>query len=80
MTTRGVFQAKEFRRRTEEVDGWRVCLTSYEVRGRHIAKADNVSPGARVARASAESREEAERLALEEARMRLATTRRFPVE
>jgi len=75
------FKAEDYRRRIiEELDGWSMRITSYRLEGRYVAIVDNLSPGATVARAEGESRDEAERRACEEARTRLASARRFPVD
>ena len=65
--------------RTVEVDGWRVMLTSYRMGELFYCKADNVSPGAWLARTTASTREEAEGNALERARELLSRTRRQPL-
>jgi hypothetical protein len=74
------FRAEHFRRRLDAVEGWTIRVTSYALPGRFIAEVDNLSPGATVGRAAAPTREEAERLAIEKARSRLAATRRLPVD
>ena len=68
-----------YRERTLEVAGWPVNLISYKLGDAYHAKADNVSPGANLARTSAASREEAERLALAHAGELLSRTRRQAV-
>ena len=68
-----------YRERTLQVAGWPVNLTSYKLGDAYHAKADNVSPGANLARTSAASREEAEKLALDRAGELLARTRRQAV-
>ncbi|HKX00636.1 MAG TPA: rhodanese-like domain-containing protein [Bryobacteraceae bacterium] len=65
--------------RTLELHGWPVNLTSYRLGAQFHAKADNVSPGANLARTSAATREEAERLALARAGELLARTQRRAV-
>jgi hypothetical protein len=62
--------------RTLEVEGWQVRIISYELEGAWHAKADNVSPGANLARATGASREEAEQSVLDRARKMLSRTRR----
>jgi len=59
-----------------EVDGWQVNLTSYQLGGAFHCKADNVSPGAWLARTTGTTRKEAEQKALERARQLLSRTRR----
>jgi hypothetical protein len=71
--------ATEYAERVLEVDGWPVRLTSYRVGDTYYCKADNVSPGAALARSSAPSREDAERETLAHARRMLARTRRHDV-
>ncbi len=45
-------KAEEFQERKLEVAGWPVNLTSYRLGSEWHAKADNVSPGAALARAA----------------------------
>ena len=59
-----------------ELEGWEVNLTSYKLGDVFHCKADNVSPGASLARVSGPTREEAEQKAVERARRLLARTRR----
>ncbi len=70
-------RAEEFHERKLEVAGWPVNLTSYRVGSEWHSKADNVSPGAALARASGATREEAEDRALRRAEELLARTRRY---
>jgi hypothetical protein len=72
-------KTEEYRERRIEVEGWPVNLTSYRIGDVYHAQADNVSPGALLARASAATREEAERKAVADAREKLARTRRMAV-
>lgn len=67
---------EEYQERRIEVDGWQVNLSSYRLGDVYHCKADNVSPGAWLARTTGPTREEAERQALEKARRMLARTRR----
>ena len=62
-----------------DVDGWPVNLTSYRFGEMFHCKADNVSPGAWLARESGATREAAEQKALDRARYLLSRTRRHPV-
>ena len=71
--------AEEFQERKLEVAGWPVNLSSYRLGETWHAKADNVSPGASLARATGATREEAEQQALKRAEELLARTRRHPV-
>lgn len=69
-------RAEEFQERKLEVAGWPVNLSSYRLGSVFHCKADNVSPGAALARASGATREEAEQKAVEQARHLLSRTRR----
>lgn len=60
-----------------ELSGWPVRITSYKIGAIWHAKADNVSPGAKIATARAGDRAEAENVVAEKARKRLAETRRM---
>ena len=70
---------EEYNERQIEVDGWQVNLTSYKLGDVYHCKADNVSPGAWLARTTGATREEAEQKALERARQLLSRTRRHEV-
>ena len=61
-----------------ELSGWPVRITSYRIGRTWHAKADNVSPGANIARAKAEGRQQAEARVIERASERLGATRRRP--
>ncbi len=67
---------REYSERQEETEGWQVRLTSYKVGDVFYCQADNVSPGAWLARTMGTAREEAEEKALAIARERLAQTLR----
>jgi len=69
-------RAEEYSERQLEVQGWPVRLISYRLGETFYCKADNVSPGAQIARTEAGSREEAEQKALAIASVRLRRTRR----
>ena len=69
-------KAEEYSERQLEVEGWPLRLTSYRLGEVFYCKADNVSPGAQIARTHAASREEAEQKALAIASERLGRTRR----
>ena len=69
-------RAEEYSERQLEVEGWSLRLISYRLGETFYCKADNVSPGAQIARTSAASREEAEQKALAIANERLGRTRR----
>ncbi len=68
-----------FVERQIEIDSWPVRLTSYRVGDKYVCQADNVSPGACLARISAASAEEAEAQAVSKARHLLGKTRRREV-
>jgi hypothetical protein len=72
-------KAEEFRERKVEVAGWQVNLSSYKLGNEWHCKADNVSPGAALARTKGATREEAEDAALRRAGELLARTRRNAV-
>jgi hypothetical protein len=70
---------QDYRERNVEVGGWPVNLTSYKLGLEYHCQADNVSPGASLARTTGATREEAEQKALEKAARLLAGTRRMRV-
>lgn len=72
-------KAEEHSVRTVEVEGWQVRLTSYKLGDVYHCTADNVDPGAWIARTQGATREEAENSALERARQLLGRTRRQTV-
>jgi hypothetical protein len=67
---------EEFGERLITVDGWPVRLTTYRLGETYYCKADNVEPGADLARGSGVSQEEVEKLVLDRARRLLGRTRR----
>ena len=69
-------QAQDYSERTVDVDGWQCRLISYKLGEIYHCQADNVSPGARLARSTGTTKEEAERRALERATELLSRTRR----
>ena len=71
-------RAEEYSTRIQELDGWKVRLTSYRLGNTYHCTADNVDPGAWIARAQGATREEAENRASERARQLLGRTRRMP--
>ncbi|HET9986800.1 MAG TPA: hypothetical protein VFQ38_24700 [Longimicrobiales bacterium] len=73
-------RAEDRSTRQDELAGWPVRITSHRIGEIYYASVDNVDPGATIARASASTREEAEGVAVEKARSRLAQTRRMPAE
>jgi hypothetical protein len=68
-------KAEEYQERKVEVRGWQVNLTSYRLGEAFHCKADNVSPGAALARTTGATREEAESKALQRAEEMLGRTR-----
>jgi hypothetical protein len=68
--------AEEYKEQSFELAGWPVKMTSYKLGDKYIAKIDNVSPGAQIARAEAATREAAESKATEDAQRRLQRTKR----
>ncbi|HEY9139878.1 MAG TPA: hypothetical protein VIN93_03255 [Bryobacteraceae bacterium] len=72
-------RAEEFAERRLELAGWPVNVASYRLGSEWHPKADNVSPGAALARAKGTTREEAERRALARAEELLGRTRRQAV-
>jgi len=70
---------EEYQERQVEVDSWQVTLTSYKLGDVYHCTADNVSPGAWLARTSGATRDEAEQKALERATTLLSHTRRHEV-
>ena len=69
-------KAENYSVRELTLAGWSARISSYRLGGTWYAKADNVSPGATIASASATTQQEAEARVLEKARDRLAATRR----
>ncbi len=70
---------EEYCERIEDVGGWHVRLTSYKLGDIYHCKADNVSPGAWLARVTAPSRQAAERQALNRAQESLSRINRSAV-
>jgi hypothetical protein len=68
-------KVEEYQERKTEVLGWPVNLASYRLGNVFHCKADNVSPGAALARTTGSTREEAEKKALDRAAELLARTR-----
>jgi hypothetical protein len=68
-------KAEEYQERKVEVLGWPVNLSSYRLGETFHCKADNVSPGAALARTTGATREEAESNALKRAEELLGRTR-----
>ena len=72
-------KTQQYQEREIELNGWPVRLTSYRVGERYVCQADNVSPGACLARFSASNAEEAEANAISKARHVLGKTKRHDV-
>ncbi len=72
-------KAEQFHERQIDIEGWPVKLTSYRVGEKYVCQADNVSPGACLARISAATPEEAESQAISKARHLLSKTKRHEV-
>jgi hypothetical protein len=72
-------KVEEHQERKLEIEGWPVHLTSYRIGEVYHCTADNVSPGANLARTRGATREEAENKAIQHATERLSQTRRHPV-
>jgi hypothetical protein len=72
-------KAEDFQERRVEVAGWPVNLSTYKAGEVFHCKADNVSPGAALARTKGATREEAEEKALARVRELLSRTRRQKV-
>lgn len=71
-------QAEEYATRTLEVAGWRIRLTSYKLGDVYCCTADNIDPGAWLARSTGKTREEAENQAIEQSRQLLESSARKP--
>ncbi len=67
---------EDYSERSLEIDGWPVHLVTYRLDGKYHSKADNVSPGANLARIVADTKEDAEDKAIARARELLGRTRR----
>ena len=72
-------QPRNYTERIIDIEGWQVHLASYELEGTWHCRADNVSPGATLARAAGATKEEAEAEALSKSRHLLSKTRRHAV-
>ena len=72
-------RVEEYGERSLQLAGWDVHLTTYKLGDVYHCKADNVSPGAALARTTGATRDEAESRAIERAEQLLAKTRRRAV-
>lgn len=70
---------EDYSERDVDIDGWPVHLITYRLDGKYHTKADNVSPGANLARIVADTKQEAEDKAIARARELLGRTRRNAV-
>jgi hypothetical protein len=72
-------RVEEYGERSLQLSGWDVHLTTYKLGDVYHCKADNVSPGAALARTTGMTRDEAEAKAIERAEQLLSKTRRHVV-
>ncbi len=72
-------KVENFTERKIDIDGWPVNLTSYQIGETFHCRADNVSPGAGLARTTGATREEAEQKAIARAKELLGRTKRHEV-
>ena len=70
---------ENYAERQIEIDGWPVNLTSYQIGEVFHCKADNVSPGAALARTTGATQQEAEDKAISRAKELLGRTKRRAV-
>jgi hypothetical protein len=69
-------QVEEYSERKLELAGWEIQLTTYKLGDVYHCKADNVSPGAALARTTGATRDAAEAKAIERAEQLLSRTHR----
>lgn len=72
-------KAESYTERRVEIDGWQVRVATYKAGTLYRARVESADPGATLARAAGATAEEAEAQAIQEARSRLARTRRQQV-
>lgn len=72
-------KSEQFQERQIDIEGWPVKLISYRVGEQYVCQADNVSPGACLARFAAGTPAEAESQAISKARHLLRKTKRREV-
>jgi hypothetical protein len=70
---------ENYSERELEIDGWPVHLTTYKIGETFHCKADNVSPGAALARVTGSTAQEAEEKAISRAKELLRQTKRRAV-
>jgi len=68
---------EEYQTRAESAGPWKLNVISYKLGDKYLCTVDNVSPGATLARAEGETREQAELKALQKAREMIERTRTF---
>lgn len=68
-------RVEDFRSRREAVGTFQIQIESYRHGDVYYCRVDNVDPGAIIARSTGRTREEAEEVATEKARRRIARTR-----
>jgi hypothetical protein len=68
-------KAEDYVSQTDDIEGWKVNIVTYRIAEKCYCQIDNVSPGARIARAEGATREEAEKMARDDAALRLARHR-----
>lgn len=74
-----MLRSEDYRETKRDLDGWPITVVTYRVGDRYYCTVESVDPGARFARAEAQSREAAEAAALEKASRYIKQTRRFVV-
>jgi hypothetical protein len=72
-------RAENYQEKEMELAGWPVRIVSYKLGDQYVCEADNVSPGARLARFAAATLEEAEQQVISKAQHMLGKTRRQAV-
>ncbi|HTM48403.1 MAG TPA: hypothetical protein VL285_06980 [Bryobacteraceae bacterium] len=72
-------KSEDYSERVVDVGQWQCKLTSYKIGDIYHCHADNISPGANIARTTGATKEEAEQKALERAKELLGRTRRQQV-
>jgi len=70
-----MMKVEDYSSRIQESGRWKMHVVSYKMGDRYICTVDNVEPGATLARGEGGSREEAERMAIEQAEHMLSKTR-----
>jgi hypothetical protein len=71
-----IVKVENYSERKIEIDGWPVNLTSYKIGDVYHCKADNVSPGAALARTTGSTQQEADHKAIARATELLGRTKR----